>query len=44
MLDSFIESVRDGTPPLATIEEGYEVTRVIDAAHRSILSGQPVTL
>jgi predicted dehydrogenase len=44
MLDSFIESVRDGTQPLATIEEGYEVTRVIDAAHRSILSGQPVAL
>ena len=44
MLDSFIESVKNDTEPLATIEEGYEVTRVIDAVHRSILSGQPVTL
>ena len=44
MLDSFIESVKNDTEPLTTIEEGYEVTRVIDAVHRSILSGQPVTL
>jgi predicted dehydrogenase len=44
MLDSFIESVQTGERPLATVEEGYEVTRVIDAVHRSILSGQPVAL
>jgi predicted dehydrogenase len=44
MLDSFIESVKNGTEPLATIEEGYQVTRVVDAAHRSIVSGQPVAL
>jgi len=42
MLDSFIASVKTHTQPLATIEEGYQVTRVIDAAHRSITSGQPV--
>jgi predicted dehydrogenase len=44
MLDSFIASVKSGTQPLATIEEGYQVTRVIDAVHRSIVSGQPVNL
>ena len=44
MLDSFIESVKNGTTPLATIEEGYEVTRVISAAHKSIESGQPIPL
>jgi len=44
MLDSFISSVKEGTEPLATVEDGYEVTRVIDAAHRSIDSGQPITL
>jgi predicted dehydrogenase len=44
MLDAFIESVKHGTPPLATIEEAYQVTRVIDAVHRSIQSGQPIPL
>ena len=44
MLDSFIDSVKNDAEPLATIEEGYQVTRVIDAAHRSILSGQPVAV
>ena len=44
MLDSFIESVKNGTEPLATIEEGHQVTRIVDAAHRSIVSGQPVAL
>lgn len=44
MLDDFVSSVKHGTPPLATIGEGYQVTRVIDAVHRSIESGQPVVL
>jgi predicted dehydrogenase len=44
MLDSFIQSVKDGTPPLASIREGYEVTRTIAAAHRSIESGTPIDL
>jgi predicted dehydrogenase len=44
MLDDFLASVRNGTQPLATIEQGYQVTRVVDAAHRSITSGQPVAL
>lgn len=44
MLDSFIESVRHGTQPLASVQEGYLVTRVVDAAHRSIATGQPVQL
>ena len=44
MLDSFVQSVKSGEKPLATIQDGYEVTRVIDAAHRSIESGEPVAL
>jgi predicted dehydrogenase len=44
MLDSFIDSVRSGTPPLATAEEGYQVTRVISAVHQSIQNGQIVPL
>jgi predicted dehydrogenase len=44
MLDSFIESVKAGTPPLATVQEGHNVTRVIDAVHRSIESGRPIPL
>jgi predicted dehydrogenase len=44
MLDSFIHSVKNGTRPLATVREGYRVTRVIDAVHRSIEGGQPLLL
>ena len=44
MLDAFVDSVKHGTPPLATIQEGHNVTRVIDAVHRSIQSGQPISL
>jgi predicted dehydrogenase len=44
MLDSFIDSVEEERDPLATIEEGYQVTRVIDAVHRSIETGHPVTV
>lgn len=44
MLDSFVACIKHGTQPLATVEEGYEVTRVVDAVHRSIVSGQPVVL
>ncbi len=44
MLDSFIDSVKNGTPPLATVQEGHAVTRVIDAVHRSIESGRPIPL
>jgi len=44
MLDSFIQSVRSDEEPLATIQDGYEVTRVIDAAHRSIESGEPIAI
>ena len=44
MLDSFIECVQKGTKPLATVEEGYEVTRIIDAVHQSIEKGQAIDL
>ncbi|MFX0066531.1 MAG: Gfo/Idh/MocA family protein [Candidatus Hermodarchaeota archaeon] len=44
MLDSFIETVKKRTEPLVTIEEGYEVTCVIEAVHRSIETGQPIVL
>jgi predicted dehydrogenase len=44
MLDSFLDSVKHGTQPLATATEGHLVTRVIDAVHRSIESGQPISL
>ena len=44
MLDSFIECLLDGKTPLATVEEGYLVTRVVEAVHQSIAIGQPVDL
>lgn len=44
MLDSFIDSAGHGTPPLAMVEEGYQVTRVIAAVHQSIENGQPMPL
>ncbi len=44
MLDSFIECVKEGTKPQATVEEGYEVTRIIDAIHQSIIKGQTIDM
>jgi len=44
MLDSFVECIQDGKAPLATVEEGYLVTRVVEAVHQSISLGQPVDL
>ncbi len=44
MFDSFIESVMHGTKPLATVEEAYEITRIIEAVHHSIAAGRPVVL
>lgn len=44
MLDSFIACVKDGGTPLASVEEGYQVTKVVEAVHQSILSGVPITL
>jgi predicted dehydrogenase len=44
MLDSFVESILERVEPLATVEEGYLVTRVVEAVHHSILSGQPIEL
>jgi predicted dehydrogenase len=44
MLDSFIESILENVEPLATVEEGYLVTRVVEAVHHSILRGQPIEL
>jgi len=44
MLDSFIESVKCGKEPLASVEEGYIVTRTVEAVHQSIRTGEPVIL
>ena len=44
MLDSFVECITEDKTPLATVDEGYLVTRVVEAAHQSIALGQPVDL
>jgi predicted dehydrogenase len=44
MLDDFISCIMDNQEPIATVEEGYQVTRIVEAAHKSIFSGNPVWL
>jgi predicted dehydrogenase len=41
MLNSFIDNIRLDTKPAATEEDGLLNTRVVDAIHRSIISGRP---
>jgi predicted dehydrogenase len=44
MLDSFIECIKNDRTPLATVDEGYQVTRVVEAVHQSISLGQSIDL
>ena len=40
----FVESVRDGTPPEATITHGLDILRILDAIYRSAETGREVHL
>jgi myo-inositol 2-dehydrogenase / D-chiro-inositol 1-dehydrogenase len=40
----FASAIRNGTPPLVTVEEGLWSVAIGVAAHESIATGQPVTL
>ncbi len=40
----FVDMIRDGTPPLATMRDGCEAQRLAEAALVSIRTGQPVTV
>jgi predicted dehydrogenase len=44
MLDSFINCIIKERKPIATVEDGYLVTRVVQAVHKSLLDGNPVLL
>ncbi|KPL06879.1 hypothetical protein AMJ86_06755 [bacterium SM23_57] len=44
MLDDFISCLVESKEPIATVEEGYQVTRIVEAVHKSILCGNPVDL
>jgi predicted dehydrogenase len=44
MLDSFVACVLEGKEPIATVEEGYLVTKAVEAVHHSIESGNPIWL
>ena len=42
MLHSFIDNIRNNTAPLANEDDGMMNTRIIDAVHESLVSGNPV--
>jgi len=44
MLDSFITCIMEDQDPIATVEEGYLVTKIVEAVHQSILHGNPIIL
>ncbi len=39
---AFVAMIRDGTPPLAGIRDGYEAQRLVEAAIVSARTGQPI--
>lgn len=41
-MDAFVGMMRDGTPPLAGIRDGYEAQRLVEAARLSATTGAPV--
>jgi predicted dehydrogenase len=41
---AFVQSIRTGTPPPATAEQGLTVMRIIDALYRSAQTGQEVSV
>ncbi|WP_138471749.1 inositol 2-dehydrogenase [Poseidonocella sp. HB161398] len=43
-MDAFVRLVADGTPPLATMKDGLEAQRLVEAAIRSLETGLPVDL
>jgi len=44
MVDSFIACLIEDREPLATVEEGLQVTRIVTAIHESIRQGQAISL
>lgn len=44
MIDEFIASIHEKRPPRVTGEDGLRAVQIVDAAYRSIRSGQPVRL
>lgn len=44
MIDEFIEAIREKRQPSVTGRDGLQAVRVVDAAYRSIATGQPVRL
>jgi predicted dehydrogenase len=44
MLDSFISCILENKQPIATVEDGYLVTRIVEAVHQSIVHGNPVSV
>jgi predicted dehydrogenase len=40
----FAECVRDNTQPIATIDQGLEITRILDAIYRSAADGHEIAL
>lgn len=44
MVDEFIDAIREKRLPCVTGRDGLQAVRIVDAAYRSIASGQPVRL
>lgn len=40
----FAECVRDNTQPIATVDQGLEILRILDAVYRSAAEGREITL
>jgi len=40
----FAECVRDVTPPIATVDQGLEILRILDAIYRSAAEGREITI
>jgi predicted dehydrogenase len=44
MLGEFLDAVREGRPAIPDGEVGVRTLRIVEAAQRSVRTGQPVTL
>ncbi len=40
----FTECVRDNTQPIATVDQGLEILRILDAVYRSAADGHEIVL
>jgi predicted dehydrogenase len=43
-IDEFVAAIREGRPPTATVEQGLEILRILDAIYRSAETGAEVRL